>query len=292
MMNLGIGLGVDHASPMVSSSVLGGQMLSSAPAGYDAWLAAVTAAGATPTATDTAAVSALLTSLASAGFLLADFDYIYLMIGSNPADTATNRYNQKRINLVNPGTFDATITNPNASGHVATGTQGNASMYWDTGLNTGTRITNRDNNASWGCAVTAFPDNGAADGGWEANASITGYMFSKSTTNSFMQYGLNSLGSMVTQCVPPCLFYGNSPSSSTTIYSNTTSLGAAATATTAQLAARSSYIYTTNFANTGVVPRSNGTYAMHWHGRSFSAGERTAWYSIWQTFLAAYSVTI
>lgn len=260
------------------------------PPGYNAWIAAVTAAGATPTATDTAAVSALLTSMAANNFLLADFDYIYLMIGSNPADTATNRYNQKRINLANPGTFDATVNSPNASGHTASGTLGNASMYWDTGLSSSTRLVNRTNNASWGCIATTDSTVAVGSvGGWEFVGGNVGYFILKQGANCVVQYG--TPGSSATAATPttPCMFYMNAPSNSFNVYRNTTSISSSSSVS-ATLSTRSDYVFGSNNAPAGY--QTDATLALRWHGRSFTAGERTAWYTIWQTFMAAYSVTI
>lgn len=260
------------------------------PAGYTAWLAAASAV-ANPTNTDKAAVSALLTSMAANGFLLADFDYIYLMIGGASGDTATQRYNQKRINLVNPGTFDATIINPNASGHLAGGTQGNNFMYWSTGLSAATRLVNRTNNSSWGALYYANSAGGGSipcEGGWEDGAN-TSYLQGNysSGTRSYIYYGGSGSPAISPVISGPCLYYSNDVSNTHEVFVNATSKGTGA----AGLKTLGATVPDTVFSAGASYYRSEATLAMRWHGRSFNSTERTNWYAMWQTFMAAYSVT-
>lgn len=280
-----------YCYPLAAVRPQAGTLGPSLPTGYSAWLTAASAV-ANPTATDKSAVSALLASMAANNFLLTDFDYIYLMIGTNGSDTSTQRYNQKRINLVKPGTFDATITNPNASGHVSTGTLGNNSMYWDTGLNTSTRTVDRTNAASWGVINSSLNSDAGSptvNSGWE-DGTNTGYLQidRHEETQSVYNYGNGSFTIAIT--TPPKLYWINCQSNNAIGYLGATSQKSVASANKS-FGTRSIYIFGVNAAGTASY-LSKSTIAMSWHGRNFSAGDITNWYSIWQTFMTVYGVAI
>lgn len=264
---------------------------SALPPGYSAWLAAASAV-ANPTATDKSAVQTLLTSMNNGGFPITDFDYIYLMIGTSGSDTATQRYNQKKINIVNPGTFDATITLPNASGHVAGGTAGNKLMYWNTGYNSSTRLVDRTNNASMGHVVTTLaPTDITIDQGWDNGASNLGFVISRYNASlALWAYGAGS-GATAVPTAAPVMPWVNMLANTQTGYANTTSKNTD-TPLFKSIGAVSNWIFSSDTA--GVPDRTtDATLAFAWHGRAMASGaENTAWYTIVQTLMATYGVTI
>lgn len=266
------------------------------PAGYTAWLAAA-AAVANPTVVDKSAVQALLTNMASYSFLLADFDYIYLMIGGAAGDTSTQKYNQKRINLVNPGTFDATITNPNASGHAAGGTVGNSAMKWNTGLSAATRQVDRTNNSSWGAIYYANSGGGGGapcEGGWEdgGNASYS-YLQGLYTAGNktVVSYASSGHPNIIPPFTGPKLVYSNDVSNTHEVFIGSSSQGTGAVGVKTLGSTVADMVFGINTSGGGYL-FSDATLSMRWHGRSFNSTDRTNWYTIWQTFMAAYSVAI
>lgn len=254
-----------------------------------AWYARAVALGASPPAATRAAVLAFFTSFFAAGFALADFDYIYLMIGEASGDTSASKYNQKRVNLVNPGTFDATVVNPNASGHAALGTLGDLSMYWDSGYNSGSAPVSRTGNASSGIVIGAH-GTGSADcyaGAIAAPSHIIQGRYAAG--QSYYYYGGSAATNLGAPAAAPNMFWGNIITS-VKVYNNTTEIFDSATGTEAPSAGS---IYLFGFNNSGTPSqRCNVTLSLAWHGRSLSAGERTSWYTMIQTLMAAFGVTI
>jgi len=291
----GLSYGTSYDANVTASNASGDSSLSNTitqttnnPAGYDAWLAQTIALGATaPTATKNA-VKQFFADFATAGFGLSDFDYLYLMIGEASGDSSANQYNQKRVNLVNPGTFDATVSNPNSSGHGAAGTVGNASMYWDTGFRAATALVNRAGNASFGLIPTNISSgSGVTDMGvlTVPNAILQ----PNYAGGTYAYYGGSGIinPALVTA---PCLFYLNMVSNVTTLYRNATSL---ATNSSGTGAVPVNNVYVFGFNNNPAASQvSNHTLAAAWHGRSMNSTERTAWYSMLQTLMADFSVTI
>lgn len=260
------------------------------PPGYITWLNAVLAAGATPTSTDTTTVKATLASMKAYNFLLAELDYIYVAIGSNPSDTSTNRYNQKRINLVNPGTFNAIVYNPNDSGHASNGTLGNKSMYWDTGYNSSTRAVNRTNAASWGEIIVSLGTGPIpVDGGWEDGGN-TGYMQPYYPAGSATVFAYGGGSGLVPVITAPYLYYSNVSGGIVEGFANTTSK-TTSSAGTRTVGTRSIYHFGVNSAGSAVY-KSDCVSAMTWHGRNFNSTDRANWYAIWRDHVAAYSVAI
>jgi hypothetical protein len=133
-------------------------MKASTPSAYSAWLARVTALGASPTATKTAAMQAFFASLESDGLLAPNqsgANALYILVGTNTSDTATNRLNEARVNLFQPGTYDATVNSPVGAGSLDdTGITGDGAMYWSTGINPSTHFGARLDDVSLLAAIT------------------------------------------------------------------------------------------------------------------------------------------
>ncbi len=114
----------------------------SVPDNYAAWLAAAEAVS-SPTAALKTAMLALYQGLIDTGLwdLWEGTDsFFYNCLGTNPADTDNERYALATINLISPGTFDATAFNQNNPGLADDGIAGDGAMYWTTGLNATTHI--------------------------------------------------------------------------------------------------------------------------------------------------------
>lgn len=126
-----------------------------------AWYNRAVALGASPPAATRTAMTTFYNSLFAAGFALSDFDWMSVLIGVAAGDTATNKYNQARVNIVNPGTFDWTVNSANASGHTATGIVGDGSMYWLNEYKSSTMSVDRKGSASFGVYINT---NGAPVG--------------------------------------------------------------------------------------------------------------------------------
>jgi hypothetical protein len=263
------------------------------PPGYEGWLSRTLALGATPVDGTKNSVRQFFADFAAAGFALSDFDYAYLMIGENPADTSTNKYNQKRVNLFNPGTFDATILNPNASGHGALGTVGNVSMYWNTGYNSATRSVDRKNNASWGAVATAVPTPGFIYTTMGVQTS-NHYLRAGYGDRRWAAYGTSeSYTAIVAETFPSLLYAQTTGAAGSDLYWNTTFRGWQVESAEVPVAigASSWFIYGVN--NSGSPSQlTDETLAFAWHGRGLSAGERDAWYTMLQRLLSALGVTI
>ena len=253
-----------------------------------AWYARAVALGASPPAATRSALVTFYGSLFSAGFALADFDFMYLMIGENSGDTSTNKYNQKRVNLVAPGTFDATIISANASGHTATGTLGNATMYWRTGFNSTTRTVNRGaDNTTLGVVATAV---GVALSTAAAGCNDTHRILPRLVeATSYATYG-GSNASAVTSASPQ-LIYGEATSSLMRLYRGSTQIGTSASTNTAL--PTSDIAVFGQWNGTSAFQLSDETYAFAWHGRALTGtNERTNFYAAVQALMAAFSVTI
>lgn len=290
-MRLGHGLSLPMSSQDSRWQWLAG-LGNSYPAIYTTWLNRVVALGATPPDATKAAVGTFYSALVAAGFTMNDFDYMYLMIGENSGDTSANKYNQKRVNLASPGTLDATVTNPNASGHSASGTVGDTSMYWDTGfVNSGGHSgASRNQNASAGIVSTAASV-GAA--GYCECGTITAPAFIMQTRylagESYTYYGGSATTNLVSIAVP-ALILMNITTDVNTYRNNGASIYTSASGS--ELAPTTN-VYLFGFNNGGTPSqRTNGTIAFAWHGRSMSAGERTSFYNAVKALMAAFSVTI
>lgn len=279
------GWGILRASPGLG--MMGGGGVSPA-ASESAWYARAVALGASPPAATRAAVLAFFTSFYAAGFLAADFDYIYLLIGEAAGDTSTNKYNQKRVNLIAPGTFDATVFNPNASGHTAAGTLGDLSMYWLTGAKQST-IPDRSGNGSIGAVCTAVPS-GVTN--TDHAFFINHYNRSKYSGNLMGAYGGTDMtASPAVAAAVPSMIYAVATGTDAYLFENTTQRQTTTTDPVDVPDIDSSLFAMYN----GTVPfqQSDCKLAFAWHGRGFaSAGDRTAWYTIVQTLMAAFGVTI
>lgn len=142
-------------SIMSGRSVLDGSVGNPA---YLAWLARATALGANPSAQKKVAITAFLTGLAADGLLAPNqtgANAIYVLVGTNAADSAPNRLNEARVNVVQPGTFDATITSPVGAGNILdAGITGDGTMYWDSGITPSTHYTGRLDDVSIAAAIT------------------------------------------------------------------------------------------------------------------------------------------
>lgn len=251
-----------------------------------AWYTRAVTLGAAPPAATRNAVKAFFASFFAAGFVLADFDYIYLMIGEASGDTSANKYNQKRVNLAKPGTFDATVVNPYSSGHTAAGTLGDKSMYWLTGAKQST-IPDRSLNGSLGMVCTALNDNTTNS---EHAFFLTHYSRCRYSGVLWGNYGSSDMIGGAAQAVPSML-YSMATGTDAYVYENTTQRLTSATDPTDVPDIDASLFAMYN--GSAAFQQSNATLAFAWHGRGFlSAGDRTAWYTMVQTLMAAFGVTI
>lgn len=268
-------------------------MVSGGNPNYNAWLSRVIALGATPPTATKTAVAAFYAALAAAGFVMADFDYMYLMIGENSGDTSANKYNQKRVNLASPGTLDAVITNPNASGHSGSGTVGNNSMYWNSGYSSSTMTVDRKDNASWGVITTSAPSQNNAFTSMGIQTSGH-YIRAGYGDRRWAAYGNpDSYTAIAAQTFPKLYYAQTTGAAGSDLYDGVTPIAwqVETGSVPASLGANPFFVFGTN---NGGSPNqlTDETIAFAWHGRGLSTGERSSWYSMLQTLMAAFSVTI
>jgi hypothetical protein len=257
---------------------------------YSAWLSRATTLGATPPSATKDAIYTFYTSFFNNGFALSDFDFLYLTIGENGSDSSTNKYNQKRINIVNPGTFDATIYNANSSGHQSNGTQGDGSMYWDTGFNSSTRLVDRGaSSVTMGAVETVTDDNTHGYNSVMGDEDVWKVAMRDYFSN--MNYG-GALASVLTNETAPAMYYIEVVSGAGTPYRNASSNGSCS-GTGTSIGSHSLYCFGQNNGSESPFGRTYGTLTLFWHGKALNGGsDRSNWYSMIQTLMSSFSVTI
>ena len=259
---IGLGMGIAY-----------GRGTSPAVLAEAAWYNRAVALGASPPAATRTAMTTFYNSLFAAGFALSDFDFMSVLIGVAAGDTATNKYNQARVNLVNPGTFDWTVTNANASGHSATGISGDGSMYWLNGYRSSTMSVARKASASFGVychtngnAAGATTPIGIGDG---SHIVRPGY-----TNQRHGSYGTNTLITVATAGTG-LIWIETNGTADLTLYDDGTSIGTDADdpSTIPDISASLFSLYN----GTVAFQHSSDKLQFCWHGKGFSsAGQRTS----------------
>ncbi len=277
-------------SPVILAAASGGT-----PASYSAWLAAVEAAGATPTAAKQAAMLEFFAGLEADGLWAewtATTSFLYILVGTNPADTATNRYNEASLNLILPGGSmnSATVVNQHDAGLADEGITGGNSMHWGTGLNPQTHIgAARFGNFSMGTVVTeplvdAQDVSMGIQSGWYLHVRWL-------DSNSYLR--MNNQELVVAASGAAGLFTGTTKNGFVKQYRNTTEVASAV------LGAQ----HTANFEilcynRTDLAGNPDaGLYSVRRYGAFFglpgmTGSQVTAFYARLQTLMAAFGATI
>jgi hypothetical protein len=280
----------------ISLGVTGRQVPAGGPGvdAYDAWLTRVEALGATPTVTTKTAVRTFLIGLHADGLLVPNqtgTNFLYHLCGTNGADSTANRYNQARVNLLQPGTLDATVNSANASGLADSGITGDGSMYWSTGVNPSTHFGSRLDDVALIAAITGTLDgNEIADIGNEGSHATVA-RWHAALDQTFYGVVNNQLLSSANASNAAGLFTTTSQGGTVRTYKGSTEQATAAR--TGNTLANQEILCFARTANLGgpmaISSRKYGAFGVM---SGLTAGQMTSLYSRLQTLLAANGASI